>query len=195
MKSITKDIRGVSPVIGTLLMIAITVSLSGTVYIMTSQYTDMAQGGPEIVNIKVSLYAKGIKETDPDGTPNDHTYSGLKIEIISNSMLWSKYKVLLDAEKVFTIPFKYIAEGTIPDANDDPEPENYGRTFAGEEQWFSEEGYRNDFLPLTAGKYYVNPLISPQWAQTSPALRTASGTMVECMTIVLYFVMGLKRAT
>ena len=149
-----KDIEGVSPIVGTLLMIAITVSLSGSVYLMASNYQNMAHGGVEIVNIRVSVHTKGIQEVYSDGTPTGHTYSGLKVEVMSKSFQWGHYKVILASEVVFTVPSSTVLVGEIPDANDEPAPYNYGGTFAGGEQWFSEEAYRNDLLPLTYGTYY-----------------------------------------
>jgi len=142
------DRSGVSPVIGVLLMLTLTVMLSGSVWLAVNTYASDAEGGPEIVNVRVSIETSGIREVSDDGTPTGRTYSGLRIEVISGTYEWQRYKVLVDGKKMFTVGSELIREGSVPDGNSEPAPLNYGVSQAGEVQWFTEDGLRSDLSPL-----------------------------------------------
>ncbi len=156
MRSIKIDEEGVSPVIATILMIGITVVLAGSVFLISGYYTSLAEGEPEIFVVDVEIDPTGIEEIDSDGGSTGHTYSTLKISSTHKVINWEKYKVTIDGERVFTIPDSKITATNVPDASDDPAPVNSGKTLVGNDQYFTEESYRDDYRPLTQGtSYYV----------------------------------------
>lgn len=164
MRSILKDKKGVSPVIGVILMIGVTITLAGSVYIMAGTYIGMAEGEPEIVNVEVDIVADGISEYSEENTVV-HRYSGVKIDIISGIFDWGNYKVLVNSKRVFTVPSNVVPVGSVPDASTDPGPTNFGRSQAGEHQWFTENGYREDFMPMKTGTPYNVKIINIQTNQ------------------------------
>ncbi len=81
MKAMKKN-DGVSPVIAVILMVAITVVLAGVVFLWAQSFTDDADGGVETINVKASA----------DGSDDD-----LVFEVISGTMKWDDYKILINA--------------------------------------------------------------------------------------------------
>jgi len=154
MRSFKVNKKGVSPVLGVLLMIGITVVLSGSVYLMSNSYIGDAGGEPEIVNVMVNIDANGVSEYGPEDQTVVHRYSGVSVEIISGTFDWSEYKFLVNSRRVFTVPTNAVSHGQIPDASMEPQPWNSGKSSAGEYQWFTENGYRDDFQPMRAGSTY-----------------------------------------
>ena len=154
MRSIKMDTEGVSPVVATLLMISITVTLAGTVFLTASYYQSMAEGEPEIFVVDVDIQEDGLEEIYGDGGPTGHTYSSLSVSSTHRTIKWERYKVMIDGERVFTVTSRQLTANQVPDASDDPGPTNSGRTSPGMVQYFTEEGYRDDFRPLETGKTY-----------------------------------------
>ncbi|MGA1820371.1 MAG: archaellin/type IV pilin N-terminal domain-containing protein [Thermoplasmatota archaeon] len=154
MIPVRADDRGVSPVVATLLMIGLTVSLAGSVYVMTIKYSDMAEGKPEIFVCDMEIDVDGVIEVDANGRLTGHTFSALMVSPLHRMIDWANYKVTLEGEMVFTVPDRYITSGQVPDASDDPGPTNSGRTIVGDTKYLTEEGLRNDFNPLKKGGKY-----------------------------------------
>ncbi|MGA1872155.1 MAG: archaellin/type IV pilin N-terminal domain-containing protein [Thermoplasmatota archaeon] len=156
MRNLRSDDAGVSPVIATIILIGITVSLAGTVYLMTDNYSKMAGDKPEIFVADMEIDVDGVIEVDAEGHPTGHTYSALVVSPIHRHIEWGDYKVTIDGERVFTVMDRHVTSTQVPDASDDPSPVNSGRTVVGAEQYLTEEGYREDFRPLQRGGiYYV----------------------------------------
>jgi flagellin-like protein len=148
------DDSGVSPIIATLLMIGITVTLASSVFLLSNEYMEMAEGEPELFMIEVELDSDGIIEAGSEGRGPEHTYSAVKIESINRMIDWSKYKVTVDGGKVFTVPSRMISQNQVPDASDDPGPRNSGKTPVGEIQYFTEERFRDDLESMVKGQTY-----------------------------------------
>lgn len=77
---------GVSPVIAVILMVAITVVLSGVVYIWASSFANQAEGSPEYFNVKPELTTTG----------GNHPDQLLTIDILSGDIIWSEFNVRLN---------------------------------------------------------------------------------------------------
>lgn len=165
MKTLKKDDSGVSPIIGVILMIGLTVILSGSVYVMSTAYINQAGDEPEIVNVVVDIDVDGVTEYSGEDRTTAHTYSGVSIEIISGTFDWSNYKVLVNSKRVFTIPSSSVPLGSIPDASSDPPPQNSGTSRAGQYQWFTEYGYREDLLPMKVATEYTIKIVNIQTNQ------------------------------
>jgi flagellin-like protein len=154
MRHIKLDEKGVSPVIATVLMLGITVTLASTVFLISGEYIEIAGGGPEIFIVDIELDPDGIREAGSEGRGEGHTYSAVVITSTHRMIDWSDYKVTVDESKVFTVPSKVISRNQVPDASDDPSPVNKGKTPVGLSQYFTEEGFRNDYQPLMKGEKY-----------------------------------------
>jgi flagellin-like protein len=154
MRHIEVEDKGVSPVIATVLMLGITVTLASTVFLISGEYISMADGGPEMFIVDVEIDHDGIREAGSEGRGDGHTYSALMIESTHRMIDWSEYKATVDGSKIFTVPSKVISHNQVPDASDDPGPKNKGKTPVGAIQYFTEEGYRNDYEPMVKGDTY-----------------------------------------
>lgn len=171
----SEDNNGVSPVIGVILMVSITIILAGSVYLISNSYINDAGGEPEIINIRVDIDVNGIEERSSEDGTLVHTYSGIHIDVISDTFDWENYKIIVNSKRVFTIRSNSVNVGEVPDASSDPAPENWGKTNAGGNQWFTEHGYRDDLLPMRIGGEYSVKVVN-----------TATNTLVWQNTIIAH---------
>lgn len=81
MKAMKKNDMGVSPVIAVILMVAITVVLAGVVFLWAQSFTNETGGTVKALNLKGSL---------------DDSDEELSLEVISGTIVWSDYKVLVN---------------------------------------------------------------------------------------------------
>jgi len=84
---------------------------------------------------------------------NDEEFT---IKSVFFPLIWGLGQIGDSAEddRVFTVPSKVISHNQVPDASDDPGPKNKGKTPVGITQYFTEEGYRDDFAPMVKGESY-----------------------------------------
>jgi len=85
MKAMKKNDMGVSPVIAVILMVAITVVLAGVVFLWAQSFTNEAGGTVRSLNVKGSI---------------DAGNSELQLEVISGTITWADYKILVDGSEV-----------------------------------------------------------------------------------------------
>ena len=81
MKAMKKNDMGVSPVIAVILMVAITVVLAGVVFLWAQSFTNEAGGTVRSLNVKGSI---------------DASEDTLSLEVISGTITWSDYNILID---------------------------------------------------------------------------------------------------
>lgn len=149
MKKGMKMDAGVSPVIAVILMVAITVVLSGVVFIWAQSFTGEADDSVEIINIRGIIDVNGVTDTS---TVPGTSYTGLKLDLISGRMIWSDYRITVDDTEVFTISESGSADlSTFPTANS-------GTTVAGSSIWFSADTF--DTAPLVVGAHYKIKIIN-----------------------------------
>ena len=77
---------GVSPVIGVILMVAVTMVLAGVVFLWASSFSNESTGSPEYFNVKASLTT----------TEGSHPVQRLTVEVFENEIRWSDFTVRID---------------------------------------------------------------------------------------------------
>ena len=96
---IRKDNKGVSPVIATILMVAITVVLAAILYLMVSNFTDTGGSGGE-----PTITFGAVEQTAGNAT--------IQIAGASRSEDVGKYKLILLADDVMVSTFDPVSAGT-----------------------------------------------------------------------------------
>jgi flagellin-like protein len=83
---ISKDRKGVSPVIGVILMVAITVVLAGVVFVWASSFTNQAEGEPSYFHVDPQITTTG----------GIHPDQRLTVEVMEGKIEWNLFSVKID---------------------------------------------------------------------------------------------------
>ncbi len=108
LRSKKEDLSGVSPVIGVILMVAITIVLAGVVFVWASEFTDYSKEEVDLIQVKLDLKT----------TLTNHPSQELLVYIISGHITWEEIGTRVDGislngsnekqsagdEKIFDVP-------------------------------------------------------------------------------------------
>lgn len=82
-----EDLSGVSPVIGVILMVSITVVLAGVVFVWASSFTNQAEGEPSYFHVKPTLTTTG----------GPHPDQLLTVEVLNGEIEWEEFSVKIES--------------------------------------------------------------------------------------------------